>query len=273
MATFDHERGNTTGGNSMKNYQQQGQTLLILVLLSTILATIGLSIAQSTIQDNQIAQLEEQTKRAFSAAEAGIEATLKRGVDVVEGDLTFPGIKSLTALFVTTSSSDYITPILENNRQFTFYLSSFNQTDSSFGSPLSSSQLIKINPTDLNLQTMCSSQTTAFAVELTFVNTENSTLFRRLIDHCDLLDDTVDEWSFNTSTQIGDDANLLVMRIVGAGATFNGARLTISNPSAQWSAQGRSIVSTATTTTGVVRKIRLFSSYPQMPASLFVPSF
>jgi len=274
MVAVNNKKRCSAGGNTMikSKQSQKGQTLLILILLSTILATIGLSIAQSTIQDNQISQLEEQTKRAFSAAEAGIEAALKRGVDIVEGDLEFPGIKSLTAIYTSSQTQNYITPTLDNNRQFTFYLNAFDPP-STFGSPLPETQLVEILPTDLDVNTMCDSATTAFAVELTFINTEARSIFRRLIDPCSLIEDTLDEWSFDTQTQLSDEANALVLRIVGADASFNGARLTVSNPSADWPAQGRSIVSTAQTTTGVIKKIRLVSSYPQIPASLFVPSF
>ncbi len=256
-----------------KTYLQKGQTLLVMILLSTILATIGLSIAQSTIQDNQAAQLEEQTKRAFFAAEAGIEAALKRKVDILNGDLEFPGIKRLTATYTTSVDDEYETQVLENNRQFTFYLSSYNSDTATFGTPLLSTQLIEVTPTDLDLGTLCSSETTAFAVELTFIDTTQRTIFRRLIDHCDLIEDTVDEWDFDTQTQLGQEAHMVIVRIIGATPSFDGARLTIHNPSDNWAPQGKAIVSEAETTTGVVKRIRLFSSYPQIPPSLFVPSF
>lgn len=257
--------------------RQNGQALLVFILLSTILASIGLSIAQSTVQDSQISQLEAQSKMAFSAAESGIEAALSRGSDITEGTITFPGIKKMSALYVDNQTSNFSTPTIYNNKQFTFYLSGYNLADKTFGAPIPSSHLMEINPKDISLVSMCADATTTFALELTFINTETREIFRRLIDHCDIIDDSVDEWEFGVQNQIsslvGQDANILILRAIGDTTAFAGMKLTITNPSGAWPSQGSSIVSVAETTTGVVRQIRLFSSNPQMPSSLFVPSF
>lgn len=282
MATLDNQgshnpRRNTMIIKSKIQLAQKGQGLLIFILLSAVLSTIGFSIAQSVVSDNQASQLEQQGKQAFLAAEAGIEAALRRGVDITEGTLTFPGIKKITAIYTSNETPTFKTPIIENNDQFTFYLSSYTTSNNSFGTPLPSSHLIEINTTDLSQSALCQGATNTFAVELTFVDTTTQKIFRRLMDPCDIIDGTVDEWNFGTQYQIGEDiteeANLLILRIVGAGTGFDGVRLSITNPSESWPSQGRSIISEAVTTTNIVRRIRLFSSYPQLPASLFVPSF
>ena len=56
----------------MRNYQK-GQILLIVVLVMTIALTIGLSLATRTITDIRTTTEEDNSQRAFSAAEAGIE--------------------------------------------------------------------------------------------------------------------------------------------------------------------------------------------------------
>lgn len=56
---------------------QEGQILLIVVLVMTIALTIGLSLATRTITDIRTTTEEENSQRAFSAAEAGIEKALK----------------------------------------------------------------------------------------------------------------------------------------------------------------------------------------------------
>jgi hypothetical protein len=59
---------------------QQGQIVLILVLITVVGLTIGLSLVSRTITDVRISSQIEQSNRAFSAAEAGVESALKGAV-------------------------------------------------------------------------------------------------------------------------------------------------------------------------------------------------
>lgn len=56
---------------------QRGQTVLILVLVMTVALAIGISVIQRSLSDVSTATKFEQSSRAFSAAEAGIEKALK----------------------------------------------------------------------------------------------------------------------------------------------------------------------------------------------------
>lgn len=55
---------------------KRGQTVLILLLVMSVALAIGLSIVQKSLVDVSTASKVEQSSRAFSAAEAGIEKTL-----------------------------------------------------------------------------------------------------------------------------------------------------------------------------------------------------
>ena len=70
--------------------KDSGQALLIGLLVMAVALTIGLSIISRSITDIRISQQEEESARAFSVAEAGIEASLKAGqaTDVTIGDVT-----------------------------------------------------------------------------------------------------------------------------------------------------------------------------------------
>src|SRR5204863_1532604 len=57
--------------------KMRGQVLLILLLVMTVGLAIGLSIIQRSLSDVSTASKIEQSSRAFSAAEAGIERALK----------------------------------------------------------------------------------------------------------------------------------------------------------------------------------------------------
>lgn len=59
----------------MKN--QKGQIILVLVLVMTVALAIGISVIQRSISDVSTASKVEQSSRAFSAAEAGIEKALR----------------------------------------------------------------------------------------------------------------------------------------------------------------------------------------------------
>ncbi len=57
--------------------KQKGQVILILILVMTVALSIGLSIVQKSLLDVSTASKVEQSSRAFSAAEAGIEKALR----------------------------------------------------------------------------------------------------------------------------------------------------------------------------------------------------
>lgn len=59
---------------------QAGQVLLITLLVLTVATTVALSLVSRTTTDTTITNQIEESSRAFSAAEAGIEEALKSGV-------------------------------------------------------------------------------------------------------------------------------------------------------------------------------------------------
>lgn len=60
----------------MKNHKS-GQVVLIVLLVMVVVLTIGLSLISQSVTDISISKDEEESIRAFSAAEAGIEAALQ----------------------------------------------------------------------------------------------------------------------------------------------------------------------------------------------------
>lgn len=61
---------------------QGGQVLLIVVLTMVVSLTIALSVASRSIVGLRTTTEEENSQRAFSAAEAGVEQVLKTGVNI-----------------------------------------------------------------------------------------------------------------------------------------------------------------------------------------------
>lgn len=60
-----------------ESYSRQGQIVLIVVLLTVLGLTVGLSLISRTVTDVRISSQVEQSGRAFSAAEAGIESAMR----------------------------------------------------------------------------------------------------------------------------------------------------------------------------------------------------
>lgn len=63
----------------MRKLPSNGQALLIILLIMAVALTIGLSVISRSITDVKISQQTEESARAFSAAEAGIEESLVTG--------------------------------------------------------------------------------------------------------------------------------------------------------------------------------------------------
>lgn len=68
-----------------KKDSQRGQIGIVILLLTVVLLTIGLSITSRTITDVRLSRQEEETSRAFDAAEAGIEDALRRDLSGLAG--------------------------------------------------------------------------------------------------------------------------------------------------------------------------------------------
>ena len=71
---------------------QVGQVVLITLLVLTIATTVALSLISRTTTDTTITAQVEESSRAFSAAEAGIEEALKSGVGTNGPQVLTPGV-------------------------------------------------------------------------------------------------------------------------------------------------------------------------------------
>lgn len=81
---------------------EKGQLILTLILVMTVALAIGLSIVQKSLVDVSTSTKVEQSSRAFSAAEAGIEKALKGD----SSGVSFPETNSRTTSVVDT----FLTP-------------------------------------------------------------------------------------------------------------------------------------------------------------------
>ena len=98
---------------SIMLFSQQGQALLLVVLVLVISMTIGLSVATRSITNIRNSNEEENSQRAFSAAEAGIERVINSsGSGTIASPIELDNDAQISALTVGQLSG---TQILVNN--------------------------------------------------------------------------------------------------------------------------------------------------------------
>lgn len=255
----------------IKNQKKaRGQVLLIVILVSLVLLTIGLSITQQNIDETRITKLEEENKKALSAAEAGIEALLRdttgaSSIAIGEGTSILTDAEGIQgkAVIQEGSSSTFTTPLLRKDDTFTVYLIPQDQLGTSVtnNSPFTISH---------SLSTCSSNQDHQFALELTFLNGEpaGGTSTTKYYN-CGSVITGNDEWN-NTIPP----SQLLLIRLITPSPSFPGVRITLSKTiNENWPVQGKTITSSVTTNAGVVKTIQLFQSYQQIPNDFQMTKF
>src|SRR4030067_2407301 len=93
-----------------ENYYQKGQALLIILLVLSVVLTLALSFVSRSVTDITITSQEEESVRALSAAEAGVEQALKTGVST-GSIVTLPDNSQFEAL---------VTEIVPTNDEFAY---------------------------------------------------------------------------------------------------------------------------------------------------------
>src|SRR5882724_2093664 len=95
---------------------QRGQVLLIIILVMTVALTVGLSVATRTVTNLRTTAEEENSQRAFSAAEAGVEQALQNNI---ANSGTFTNNTSYQTSLSALSGIEFLlnngTPILKDN--------------------------------------------------------------------------------------------------------------------------------------------------------------
>lgn len=261
-----------------KKITQSGQMFLIIALIASIIVTIAISSARLANEQIKLTAVEEDAKKALSAAEAGIEAALEQGSDVNLSSLNIDPNISGSAEVSQVQEKTFTTPLLQKDSQYTFYLSEYtpatSESPQSFGDAYDKTFTITSTPIT---NPQCPDDS-GFALELTFINTSSGITQRKLVDPCTegVIDGTEDEISFGDTIDLQEYAShLLILRAIAPSSSFPGVKITLTQTQDEtvWPAQGITITSTATTNTNVSKKISVFQTYPQFPSEFFVTSF
>ncbi len=277
---------------SLKN--EKGQILLIVILVMIIALTVGLSIASRTITNIRIARQNEESQRAFQAAEAGVDQALNR--------VPTPGAASViqdsfgnNSSFRTTLASSQGQTLLVNGGEVVqqgvgadVWLSQYSDNPALvYSNPMGNSSPNNIfvywGTSDQNdcSQTGATRVIPAIEVLLLTGSKEHPTYTKQVYDasSCSVAPARIEDAtsvapgvypaiqgvSFQYRTPAISISQGRIMKVV---PIFNSGVMGISSASEQFPSQGSLIVSEGTSG-DVKRKITLFSSYPQIPLEIF----
>ncbi|HRN69720.1 MAG TPA: hypothetical protein PLS49_00920, partial [Candidatus Woesebacteria bacterium] len=200
-----------------------------------------------------------------------------------------PGIDAAesTVTVTSTGGQNFVSPLVKKDSQYTFYLSDYpfgsNYYTGSdlyiyFGGSSSGCGTAGNNGADRTLP----------AIEITTL-TNTNTVSRTIVEPCTsfthrIQNTTITGTSVTAPQQIFSgytfrqrylytlpaNTRLLVVRPI-FGETYVG--FYTNNPNISFPIQGKTITSTAISTTGISKTVTLFRSNPQLPADFFVTSF
>ena len=267
------------------NYnKQEGQVLLIVIMLLATALTVVLSVSFKSSTDTQITKLEQESQMALAAADAGIEKAL----NLIKGGFINPGLWERTfrespidiidwegidsdeskVLIDDEERTEITSPLILQDQSHMLYLSDYSKKDGF------------TNLWNGDLTIYFESQSGKPSLELTFID-ENNDLSRAVYNSCTEPDSvegaltadsetkTIENITFSCKVYFEDVSNnkLLIVRSLFA-PTEIGFEGSINLPT-----QRKMIISTAVSTAGVSKKIRMFQYKPQIPSEFFVTSF
>ncbi len=272
----------------MKNINQKGQTLLIAIMLLATALTVVLAVSFRSTTETSLTKLEEEHQKALAAAEAGIQAALQKG-NTNLASLNVPTGFTGNASVSTTTKTTFVSPLLQKDEQYTFYLTSPGGSvdDPNFANLTPNSAF-----SNLPLTICFGSSTSAPALDISLIRSDKvikyavnpispaatiitgnnvSTAASPAANDCP--SGTVSFTNkFNIPpADVGLASLLLVVHVLSPSpiSTYLGLQSTGGN----LPFQGRTIVSNAHSPGGVSTTVQLFQSYPQIPSDFFVTSF
>ncbi|OGG16751.1 hypothetical protein A3D78_01490 [Candidatus Gottesmanbacteria bacterium RIFCSPHIGHO2_02_FULL_39_14] len=267
----------------------RGQIVLILVLITVVGLTIGLSLISRTITDIRISSQIEQSSRAFSAAEAGIETALRGNIAVgPTGTVSLEGASANFAVQTLGGTSDnYNLPLTEAGNSQTVWLieHSDDNTINESGESYPTNSIIEICFGSKSEVT--EEKAPAILVSLYYKEAAEYKVAKKAFDPYEARDngfDHADELgpycgnflyrkkiiahqdgdSGTVDFDIQPSSTLLLMRIQ---PLYEATAITV-DPERELPIQGKIISSIGQTSTGVARKIQVYQSYPVLPGLL-----
>ena len=271
--------------NTKRNRKESGQIVLLLVLITVVGLTIGLSLISRTITDIRITSQTEQSSRAFSAAEAGIETALRSNVAPgPTGSVSLPGASANYSVSEVGGDADnLVLPLTEVGGSQTVWLIPHNSDgtidENGVSYPINNTLEVCFNSfANANPAVMVSilyEEGTEFKIAkkaFDSLSRGNSLIMSDTIgNYCStnyknriILIPGTDSDSSTQDFNIGLTAKLYFLRL----QPMYDSTAFIIDPQSALPIQGKIISSIGQTESNVVRKIQVFQGYPVLPALL-----
>lgn len=274
---------------------QQGQTFLIVILIMVVSLTVGLAVVSRSITNLRTTTEEENSQRAFSAAEAGVERALKlklsqTGSVIADESLASDPNLKIKQVKVTQIGGSGVNQILLNGGEIIqkddgadIWLVEHNGLNESpnYSSPWTGQFLTFYWGTT----TDCNSNPAALEIILVGGTTINTRSNRYAVDQCasnrnNHFDPPTASGSyvingktftFKYTISIPNLTNPLITRVIplysSTSISVTGCD-TIGSNCTDIPSQGRIIDSTGLAGT-TERKVTFFQGYPKLPSELF----
>ena len=157
---------------------KNGQVLLLIVLMVSVLITMIFASSYQTRVDTRFSKLQQESTRAIAAGEAGVELGYTLPPAGTQTFSTFtPQLSALTGIDMDKSTltvsnnesqSAFVSPLVLNQQQYTFYLSSYS--NSTYGSTANLNKLFVYYGTADNGNAQCNN----VALEMSYIGSPST---------------------------------------------------------------------------------------------------
>lgn len=266
----------------------RGQVILIILLVTVVGLTIGLSLVSRAVSDVKISTQIAESQKAFSAAESGIESALSgAAVGGGGGNVSFSGATAnynVTALG-GTSSPYTIPPVAPGNAQTVWLVD--HQADGTLyptPTPIYKSQYIDVcwgpdggasdaNPAALEISLLYYSKADAkykigkVAYDPSARNNFTAPLIDSggVLNYCNSNKKYSAHLDLSTTGNFGSDYNNDTLVLLRLNPIYSTTNLVVLPIGVSLATQGKNISSIGTTVSGVARKLNVLQGYASLP--------
>lgn len=254
-------------------HNSRGQALLIVVLTMVVVLTVGLSVASRTIINLKISKQNEESQRAFQAAEAGVEQALKQVGKSLTFSQNLPNSSQFQTSVTALEGNELLINggvLVEQGTGTDVWLSSYPD----YSGPISGTVTVYWGTAEYTECGKNQGIKTIPAIEITILQGDlsSATVIKEVFDQCARIPGSsappvggsVQGTTFSYSTGAISISSGRVMRVI---PIFNSTKVGVTS-SADFPAQG-SVVESVGTSGDTVRKIIYYRSFPQIPIELF----
>jgi len=269
---------------------------MLVLMIAIVLAIVSAASYRLTTQTQSTTQ-QEGSIRALAAADTGIEFGIKKAnttdtqsiYSYEDLAITLPGIdKTRSRILITDTDSDFVSPIVEKDAQYTYYVKDVSNTTDMSTDTVDISILFHSEG-----GTNCTLPRAQPAFEVTYIYNPGgagSNMKRTVVEPCASGSEVITGSGFTPTTpgpftlttdQIytferkmtvkATTQGMSNLRLIIVRSLFGPSRLGFSGTGLP--SQGKQIQAEAYTIGGPSKIITVFQSRPQIPAEFFVTTF